>query len=1140
MTVYQFSALSDGQVIEFDPTEDVLNFDQSAIAAADLRFTEIPFDAIRVEVIAGPFAPKAVTLAPDAFSIAQFTPSNLTFADGSAVLVGDLSPGENQAGDNGPNNLVGTSGRDLLIGLGGNDTMLAGAGDDVFVMSSSGASGGATSYGADSIDGGLGFDVLDFSREARSAVTANISAGTSAGVTGGGTDGAGSATVANIEGVIGGDFNDRLVGGGANNRLEGGAGNDTLDGSSGNDTLRGGLGTDTVRGGAGNDQFIFAEAPGAANADRVSDFVSGTDKLVFDRAALSELGAANFTAGDDRFVFGAGLTAGQDAEDRLVYNTTTGEIFYDADGSGSGASELVAVLAGAPSLSASDITLVGDNAPRIVGTADGDTLVGTDASELIEGRGGSDLIDGRGGDDTLDGGFQSVDTLTFQSAQSGVVVDLRAGTATGASSGNDTVREFEAVIGSAFDDRITTHDDPARFSVLSGAQGGDTLIGGAGSDTLSGDGAGRMGEKGNGNDDIRGGDGDDVIQFDFGLDAGSYGNDTVDGGAGRDAIVFPTTITPVSIDLTNGLVSGGGVNGSGTATLVSIEEAFLTNTATSDLIVGNASANRLNGGDGYDTIRGGGGDDQITMRAVSHTAEAPAHAELFGEGGDDAVTREAGTGNVLISGGAGNDLLLGGFEFQSFDRFRFAEAPGSANADLIHSFEGGSAGIDKIELDAAAFPTIGAAGNFAPGDPRFAAGAGLTSGRDADDRVIYNTSTGELFYDADGSGAGAAQLIATLLNFSGPAAFVPAMAATNIVVVGQAQPNPNQGTAGPDSLTGTAGDDLLEGLAGNDTLTGLAGNDTLDAGTGGDRLIGGLGNDTFIIDGPGDTVIENAREGTDTILSSATRTIDANVENLTLTGTAAINGTGNALNNVITGNSANNALNGAAGNDVILLLSGSLATYGADAIDGGTGFDVLDFGGVARSGVSANISAGTSAGVTGGGTGGAGSATVLNLEGVIGGDFNDRLVGGGANNRLEGGAGNDTLDGSSGNDTLRGGLGADTVRGGAGNDQFVFADTPSAANADRVSDFLSGTDELMFENGVFTAIGAAGAWAAGDGRFRAGAGITTGQNASDRLVYNTSTGSLFYDADGSGANGSVLVATFAGNPALSAADITVI
>ena len=103
------------------------------------------------------------------------------------------------------------------------------------------------------------------------------------------------------------------------------------------------------------------------------------------------------------------------------------------------------------------------------------------------------------------------------------------------------------------------------------------------------------------------------------------------------------------------------------------------------------------------------------------------------------------------------------------------------------------------------------------------------------------------------------------------------------------------GTSGNDNLTGTTGADLLSGLAGNDTLTGLAGDDTLDGGTGADSMIGGAGNDTYIRDNTSDVITEGSGAGTDTVLSNLTYTLGSNVENLTLTGTNAINGTGNTL-----------------------------------------------------------------------------------------------------------------------------------------------------------------------------------------------------------------------------------------------------
>ncbi|MCW9681991.1 lectin-like protein, partial [Dolichospermum planctonicum UHCC 0167] len=118
-------------------------------------------------------------------------------------------------------------------------------------------------------------------------------------------------------------------------------------------------------------------------------------------------------------------------------------------------------------------------------------------------------------------------------------------------------------------------------------------------------------------------------------------------------------------------------------------------------------------------------------------------------------------------------------------------------------------------------------------------------------------------------------------------------------------------------INGTNGNDNLIGTNGNDTLNGGLGNDTLNGGAGIDTLIGGAGNDIYIVDIATDTIIESANAGIDTIQSSVTYTIAANVENLTLTGTAA-NGTGNAGNNVITGNGANNTLNGGAGTDTLI------------------------------------------------------------------------------------------------------------------------------------------------------------------------------------------------------------------------------
>ncbi|WP_018044645.1 calcium-binding protein [Methylobacterium sp. 88A] len=234
---------------------------------------------------------------------------------------------------------------------------------------------------------------------------------------------------------------------------------------------------------------------------------------------------------------------------------------------------------------------------------------------------------------------------------------------------------------------------------------------------------------------------------------------------------------------------------------------------------------------------------------------------------------------------------------------------------------------------------------------------------------------------------------------------------------------------------------------GNDTLRGGIGGDTLDGGAGNDTMIGGRGDDTYIVDSPGDTVVEDAGEGNDTVRSSVTYTLPNNVENLVLTGSGNIDGTGNALDNGITGNDGDNRLDGGAGNDRLT------AGGGDDVLIGGTGDDIM------RGGAGDDVYVVDSTGDQVIENAGEGNDTVrssvtytlgANVENVIltgsaaidatGGSGADGLTGNDSANRLDGGAGDDTLSGFGGNDTLLGGTGADTMRGGTGSDTYVVDD----------------------------------------------------------------------------------------------------
>lgn len=156
-------------------------------------------------------------------------------------------------------------------------------------------------------------------------------------------------------------------------------------------------------------------------------------------------------------------------------------------------------------------------------------------------------------------------------------------------------------------------------------------------------------------------------------------------------------------------------------------------------------------------------------------------------------------------------------------------------------------------------------------------------------------------------------------------------------------------------LEGGTDNDALFGFAGDDILNGHDGDDRLNGGAGIDILSGGAGNDRYFVDHARDTVMEQAGKGTDTLISTVSRTLWSFTENLILTGSASINGTGNALNNIIWGNTADNTLNGNAGNDILNGFAGVDALYGGsdndqlkiedfngDVVDGGSGQDVLE------------------------------------------------------------------------------------------------------------------------------------------------------------------------------------------------------
>jgi Ca2+-binding RTX toxin-like protein len=209
-----------------------------------------------------------------------------------------------------------------------------------------------------------------------------------------------------------------------------------------------------------------------------------------------------------------------------------------------------------------------------------------------------------------------------------------------------------------------------------------------------------------------------------------------------------------------------------------------------------------------------------------------------------------------------------------------------------------------------------------------------------------------------------------------------------------------------DTIDGGSGSDNLNGDFGNDSLIGGSGNDTLNGGEGNDTMRGGLDNDTYVVNTAGDIVTENANEGLDTVQASINYTLTANVENLTLTGTSALSGTGNNLNNLIIGNSGSNTLNGATGTDTMQGGAGN-DTYMVDSLA-----DV-----VTESANQGTDTIQTTIGYTLGAN--VENLTLLGTAAIsgTGNTLNNLIIGNSANNTLDGGTGLDSLRGEAGNDT---------------------------------------------------------------------------------------------------------------------------
>jgi Ca2+-binding RTX toxin-like protein len=275
--------------------------------------------------------------------------------------------------------------------------------------------------------------------------------------------------------------------------------------------------------------------------------------------------------------------------------------------------------------------------------------------------------------------------------------------------------------------------------------GDDVLVGGEGNDTLAGDdwGAGEFGD-----DLLIGGQGDDWLAW-------IAGDDTMIGGEGNDNFFLHAAGAYEQVH-----VQGGD----------GVDTVFMINNAS--MVV--------NLGEGTVQTTFNGAPTSMTLRGIEHfTGQANEGVHLTGSSADNWL--ETGNGIDTLVGGAGRDTIFGG---SGNDIYVLDAAPGESNADLLifEKYTVETAGFDESDhlwLDSAVMTALGAAGTFGTDDERFHAGDGATAGAEEDDRVVYDTATGNLYYDADGIGGAEAQLIALVQLGDLPAN----LAASDITVI---------------------------------------------------------------------------------------------------------------------------------------------------------------------------------------------------------------------------------------------------------------------------------------------------------------------------------------------------------------------
>jgi Ca2+-binding RTX toxin-like protein len=818
--------------------------------------------------------------------------------------------------------LSGGEGDDRFVSGGAADTFDGGAGNDtidyhanvagvtVDLVTGSGAGGDtlthvesviATAFAdtilvddgqtANVLDGGAGVDTVSYAA-AQSGVTVALGlAGAQQ------TFGSGFDTLIGIENLIGSQFSDTLTGDAAANALTGNTGNDVFAGRGGVDVLSGGAGTDTASylSAAGGIVANLAALLVSNDGDGGSDTLSSIENIIGSAYADAIWGDGGVNVlrgegGDDQLQGGGGADtliggAGADlmvggAGDDGYEVTEAGDAVVEAAGEGT---DTVYSYLARYDLGANVETLVlGGSAQIGVGNALANTLIGNGLGNLLAGGAGNDTLIGGAGDDV------------YEVTETGDLVVEVAG------EGADTVYSY-----------IGRFDMTANVETLVLAGSAQIGIGNALANTLIGNGLGNLLAGGAGADLMIGGAGDDAYEV---TEAGDVVVEAA--GEGTDTVYSSISRYDLGANVENLTLAGSALTAVGNS---------LANT-----LIGNGLANLLAGGAGADLMIGGAGDDAYEVtEAGDMVVEAAgegtdtvysyisrydlganveklvlAGSALIGVGNGLANTLAGNTLDNLLAGGAGADMMVGG---AGDDVYEVTEAGdlvvevANQGTDTVYSYISRydlTANVEKLVLAGAAVTGVGNAlantliGNGLANLLAGGAGADLMIGGAGDD-VYEVTEAGDVVVETAGEG--------TDTVYSAIGRYDLTANVEKLVLAGSAQIGVGNGL--------------------DNTLIGNAQANLLAGGAGGDVMIGGAGDDVYEVTEAGDQVVEGAGEGIDTVYSYiGAYALTANVENLTLAG-SAVTGVGNALANSLIGNGQGNTLTGGDGADIFWCMS---------------------------------------------------------------------------------------------------------------------------------------------------------------------------------------------------------------------------